>query len=263
MKQIALFLLTVLLMLTALTGCTGGGTAGETLSPQPSEESVQDAAVSDTPENSPAAEQEEIPPEESAVQTAFDTVVLEVERGTMSVRAGDTFSYSREDGGPADYALADGTLTIHQSQDHKTVLTLPERVYAKCSITVGEGHLYVECSLSLQELELSVTRGEASLSSVSVTGSSTITVSQGSASLSGDPGAQVTAHSSMGHLAMAVSGAQSSYNISFELSEGNIQLGEDTYHGLSLSKEFNNGAERSMTLTCSKGDLSIGFGLAE
>ncbi len=56
-------------------------------------------------------------------------------------------------------------------------------------------------------------RGEASLAGLSVSGQTTIEVRQGSASLSGTLGDQVTVSCSQEHLRLAMADAQSSYDI--------------------------------------------------
>ena len=114
-------------------------------------------------------------------------------------------------------------------------------------------------ALSLQTLELNVSRGEVDLSGIAVTDSSVIEVSQGSAFLSGDLGNSVAAHSKEGHLSMELPAAQGDYNFEIDLLTGNIHLGTEDYHGLSVSKSIDNGAERSMKLNCSRGDLSVEF----
>lgn len=273
MKRKTFLSLAAVLVLTLAAGCAQNNGSDEVLSTPVSEETVDNTVseeeVSEAAQETAAEEadagkeitavEETADTEQNMEQQAFDSIVVDIEKGRITIRKGDSFSYIREDGGEADYEIIDGTLRISQNQDHKTVLTLPEYEYSDISLTVGEGDLYAEGTLSSRSLEVYVTKGEAALSSVAVADSSVIEVSEGSISLSGDPGKSVTARSEKGHLDMGVSGSQSSYNISFELSEGNVRLGDTDYHDRSLSKNIDNGAEKTMTLTCTKGDLSVGF----
>lgn len=245
-----LLLLLMVLLLAILTGC-----------PQDTEKESGQNDIDVPPQQEetiqPAAQDETSP---DASEQLFDALEINIEKGSLDICVGDSFSYVRKDGGEADYEIADGTLYIDQSQDHKTVLTLPEGLtYTSLRLTAGEGHAYAEGALPLQTLELHVTRGEVTLSGISVTDSSTIEVSQGTAFLSGDPGNSVTAYSKEGHLSMEVTAAQDDYNFEIDLSTGNIHLGHEDYHGLSVSKSIDNGAERSMELSCSRGDLSVEF----
>lgn len=256
MKKALLFFTSAILLAT-LTGCVQ-----IVLPPETSAQNVSDVSTQPEEEEKSTGQEEPfdgVSPEPGEEQ-AFDALEIDIEKGTMYIRAGDSFSYTREDGGKAEYEITDNTLCISQLQDHKTVLTLPEDLaYTSLRLTVGEGHVYTECALSLQTLELDVSRGEASLSGIAVSDSSAIEVRQGSAFLSGDPGASVTANSKEGHISMEVWTAQDDYNFEIDLSTGNIHVGSEDYHGLSASKSIDNGAERSMKLTCSRGDLSVEF----
>lgn len=254
MKKPILVLLAVML-LAVLAGC----------SPNPPEASGQnEPGASSLPEekSESAAPPEEPSPDPPEPQTEplFDALEIDIEKGDLEICSGDSFSYVRKDGGEADYEITDGVLLIDQRQDHKTVLTLPEGLtYTSVRLTAGEGHVYAESALSLQTLELYVKRGEVTLSGISVTDSSVLEVSQGSVFLSGDPGKSVTVSSKEGQLSMEASCAQDDYNFEVELSMGHIHLGSEDYQGLSFSKSIDNGAERSMEVNCTRGDLSVKF----
>lgn len=248
MKKTILCLIAAML-LAALAGCGQNAASG-----QDNAEAASGPAEGET-QDEPSSEEPE-----TQTEQLFDAMEIDVERGSLDICTGDSFSYVRKDGGEADYEIAGGVLRIEQSQDHKTVLTLPEgESYTSLRLTAGEGHVYAESALQLQTLELNVTRGEATVSGVCVADSSSIAVGQGSAFLSGDPGKSVAVNSREGHVSMEVSCAQDDYNFEIELSTGNIHLGAEDYHGLSFSKSVDNGAERSMELSCSRGDLSVDF----
>lgn len=241
----------VAVLLAALSGC-----ASDQIPEEPSGKNVTDDLQqnAEEPSGQPPAE------EDASAELQFDAMELDIDRGSMYIREGDAFSFALEDGKELDYEIVDNVLSVSQHHDQKAVLTLPEGgTYTSLLLTVGEGHVYVECPVSLQELELRVSRGEVTFSEVSVTDSSTIEVSQGSAFLTGDLGPSVTACSKEGHLSMEVASAQEEYNFEVELSTGNIRLGTEDYHGLSVTKSIDNGAERSMKLVCSRGDLSVAF----
>lgn len=245
-----LVLLLAASVLTVLTGCPKTDPEGAR-EPGPGVSAPVEAQAETEP--SPGGE-------EAREERLFEAMEIDIEKGTLYIRSGDSFSYSRENGGQAGYEIADGVLRIDQSGDHKTVLTLPQgEEFDSLLLTVGEGHVYVESALSLGTLELSVARGEVTVSGVSVTESSDIDVGQGSVFLTGDPGSSVTAVSRQGHLGMELSCAQSDYNYEIDLSNGNIHLGGENYHGRSFSDSIDNGAERTMALSCAMGDLSVEF----
>lgn len=88
--------------------------------------------------------------------------------------------------------------------------------------------VYADGTLSCRSLEVYVIKGEAALSAAAAVDSRFIEVSE------------------------------NSYNISFELSEDNVRLGDTDYHDGLLSKGIGSGDEKAMTWTCGKGGLSLG-----
>ena len=58
---------------------------------------------------------------------------------------------------------------------------------------------------------------------------------------------------------MEVAAAQKANNFEIELSTGNIHLGTEDYHGFAVTQSIDNGAEQSMKVVCSRGDLSVDF----
>lgn len=181
----------------------------------------------------------------------------------MYIRSGSSFSLTRHDGVAIDYEISDNILYLKNNYTGDVVLILPENDnYETLLLTVADGHVYWESPLTVQTLELKVAQGEVKLESVSAAGNSSIEVTHGSAFLSGNPGHSVTANCQGGHLSLEVSLAQSDYNYEIELSNGNIRLGKEQYHGRSYSHTVDNGAERSMKLTCAQGDISVEFNKA-
>lgn len=243
-------------MLTALTGCKtepadsvssgGGGQPAASSSSAPAEEgSAPDGAASG---------------ERAEAEKDFTTLELEVTEGTLYIRTGDSFSLTRHNGKPVDYEIEDGVLSFADSRGGDIVLTLPEdESYDAVRLTVRNGHVYGENPLALQDLELSIDRGEAKLEEVSAAGRCVVQVEQGSAFLSGDLGQSVTAGCREGHLSLEVPFARDSYNYELDLSEGDIRLGDSRYSGKSHSETLDNGAERTMALNCVRGDLSVEF----
>lgn len=159
-----------------------------------------------------------------------------------------------------DYEIHDDTLYLENRDAGDTVLTLADGAsYEMLSLTVGDGHVYVEMPLTLQTLVLDGNRGEATLESISVSESSTVNINQGSAFLSGDLGSSVSVSCQEGHLSLELAFAQGDSNYEINLSEGNIRLGQENYQGKSTSRIIDNRADRSMELSCRRGDISVGF----
>lgn len=243
-----------------LTGC-GTETAAPAASESgtsPAESSVSSPAAGSASDSSVSEEREESG--QNGSEQDVTGLELEVTEGTLYIRAGDSVSLTRHGGEPLDYEIEDGVLSFSDSRGGDIVLTLPENSsYDSLRLTVKNGHVYAEDALTLRSLELTMDRGEAKLEQAAVSESSTIDVDQGSAFLSGDLGQSISASCREGHLSLEVSFERSGCNYEIDLSQGNIRLGSDHYSGRSYSKTLDNGAERTMRLSCARGDVSVEF----
>lgn len=257
MKKAHLLFVAVML-LAVLMGCA------QTVS-EASAQNDSDVDIQNTPDASVQLpkEEESAVVEQSVSETSeqsFDALELVVDKGSLYVRTGDSFSYTTHNGKEGDYTINGSTLYIHQQQSEETVLTLPEdQTCISLQLTVKEGHVYTECALSLQTLELNIAQGEATLGDIFVTDSSSVEIRHGSVFLSGDLGTSVTVDSREGDIRLETSAAQNDYNFEVELSEGKLHLGTEDFTGRSVSRSIDNSADRSMTLSCSRGDMSIEF----
>lgn len=241
-----------------LAGC--GGTAAspaeatsqEALPVQtaPVEAQTAEAAPDEGPEDAGTPESTDL---------GFTSLELTVSEGTLYIQAGDAFSLTRNDS-DADYEIEDGVLRCSVNHTGKTVLTLPsEGTYDTLCLTVGEGHVYGEGGLMFQSLELEVGRGEVTLEGFTVEDSA-VSVRQGAAILSCDLGCSIAADCREGRPSLALPLHQSDYDYTVELSGGgSVRFGNENYHGLSASKSVDNGAERSIAVSCTRGDVSVAF----
>lgn len=285
-KRLSLFAAAVMLM-AALAGCGGQAeapsssltqeesssttentalsqeTAAEEI-PSPSPEAADEAEAEDLPadsvqpEDPPSGETSSSP--EDTDQQAFTSMALNLSKGTLYIRTGEAFSLTRHDGTAVSYEIVDDTLSFDSSHTDEVVLTLPEGgSYKELRLTVGDGHVYGEGQLTLETLAVTVSRGEATLDALSVSDESTVSVDQGHALLTGDLGSSITASCKEGQLSLSLSRAREDYNYALELSDGNVQLGADHYYRDSDTLDIDNSADRSASLHCSRGSISIGF----
>lgn len=253
MKQWIFFAI-ALALAAMLAGCGGSGEAAE------DDNAADSTQTQQAQEDQGTEEMQNNDVTQSQGQQTFTSLELEVDQGTLYIRLGDTFSLARRDGDAVDYEISDGVLRFDQRQTGDVVLTLPrEERYEKLRLDVGDGHVYAEESMTVQTLALTVERGEVTMEGISVENGSEITIEQGSAFLSGALDGSVTADCREGHLSLQVSAAKDAYNYTVEVSEGELRLGGDQFHGRKTSKTIDNGADRTMSLTCSRGDLSVEF----
>lgn len=257
MKEFLLIAVTAAL-LAALTGC------GETVEASQDADSVRTETAS---ESAAASQQEEIEapadislPEPAGEEPAFTSLDLEIKKGSLYIRSGDEFSLTRHGEEVKDYEISGGTLYFENDDPGDTMLTLPEdSAYEMLRLSVGEGHIYGETGLTVNTLELESSRGETTLEGISVSESSTVQIEQGTAFLSGDLGKSASVSCREGHLNLELSFAEKECSYEISLSEGNLRLGGKNYKGRSVSKTVDNGADRSLELNCSRGDLSVEF----
>lgn len=250
MKKVLLIAVTAALA-ASLAGC-GGETAA------PASPGGEDSAPTQT-EEAAASVQEEAPEEQR--EQAFTSMELEITRGTLYIRAGEEFSLTRHGGEDVDYEIDGDTLYFENDYTGDTVLTLPEEEsYDTLRLTVADGHVYAERPLALRIFGLEEKRGEVTMEDLSVTESSDVQIGQGTAFLSGDLGQSAAVSCREGHLSLELPFAQSACNYELDVSEGNLSLGGETFHGRSTSKTIDNGGDRTLELTCSRGDVSVQFG---
>lgn len=282
MKKLILTMSAAALMLT-LTGCNENSSVRLPLASEAeSSPSSQLKETDNTEEQSSTKEQESTAKQNSAEESEraeetnstesssvqdnsakqyFTSLNLEISKGTLYIRSGNSFSLTRRDGAAVDYEISDNTLYFKNSYAGDVVLTLPENDNYETLLLIAEdGHVYGESLLTAQTLDLKVAQGEVKLESVSVAGNSFIEVAHGSAFLSGNLGSSATVNCQGGHLSLEVPFAQNNYNYEIELSNGNIRLGNEQYHGRSYSHTVDNKAEHSLKLTCAQGDISVEFG---
>lgn len=229
---------------------------------EPSEEEIQEEYEAEGEDVRPAAAEEE--PEAAAApdekEQDFAGMEIEVSEGNLYIRSGESFSLTRHNGKTVDYEIREGTLYFETDRPEDVVLVLPEgESYETLELIVKHGHVYMENTFTVQQLNLEVKQGEASLSDILVSDDSYINVSGGSASIYGDLGSSVTAVCNQGNINMGMTFEETDCNYEVEISGGNIHLGKKDYHGKSYSDSIDNGAERSMSLRCSHGDISVTF----
>jgi len=105
-------------------------------------------------------------------------------------------------------------------------------------LTVGMGEILAE-EMQVKELDAEVDMGHF--------------FAEGSIS----EGASVECN--MGSLEMKVDGKWEDFNYDLDCGMGNLQLGENTYSGISNEKEIDNQADKEMEIKCAMGNIEIEF----
>ena len=189
----------------------------------------------------------------------FINIEMELTTGTIKIYSGDAFSLTYDGGKTAEYSITDSTLYIPVQNAGELILTLPdEYTFDTVIVSVDQGHLYMEGSFYIKNLDLDLGEGEATLEKVFVSESSVINVKRGSAFLYGTLAKTVEAQCKEGKIQIHGAGQQTDYNYNLELSDADVQIEDKNYHG-TLQKTIDNGAENMINLSCTKGEISIEF----
>lgn len=190
----------------------------------------------------------------------FTSLNLEISKGTIFIRSGNSFSLTRSDGSMVDYDINNNTLYFQNSRVNEIVLTLPENeTYNSLIIAVSDGHVYGESSLTVQSFNLQVEQGEAAFKQIIVSSNSIIDVRDASAYLYGDFGHMAITSCQNGHLNMQVPFEKTDCNYNINISGGSVQLENDSYHGKEYATSIDNDSDCTFMLTCINGDTSIDF----
>lgn len=269
MKRLLCACMAALLAAALLAGCTitiqMGGEDGKTAAASGSQTTGPSAALAPK-----AAEPKTAAPEPQTAgpsaasearpsEGAFRSVSVKVQAGSLYIRAGETFSFRYRDGSEVPYTVEDGVLLCEASFPHQDgVLTLPAGAeYSLVSLTVGAGHIYAEDILRTGRFVLEVTGGEVSVMDVQASESSEIRVNKGAAYVRGSLGGQVTADCTNGSIRLEPDAPADGYDYEVSVSMGRVGLAGRHYQGRA-SERIDNGAGRTMTLTCGKGDIEVG-----
>lgn len=245
MKKLGWLLGSGLLLAVLLAGCTVTISTGNEEAPPASSTAA------------PAAEQ--TPPPAQAEGEAFRQVAVKVQAGSLHIRTGEEFSFLYADGSRVSYSVEEGTLVCEASfTHHEGLLTLPEGAkYSGVSISVGAGHIYVEDSLQTSTFDLELDGGEASVLGLQAEDASTIRVEKGSVYLTGRLGGQVLVECTNGNVSLALEDAAADYDYDISINAGSVSLDGHCYGGMT-NQQIDNGAGRTMKLSCKRGAMEIG-----
>lgn len=125
------------------------------------------------------------------------------------------------------------------------------------SAEIGAGQLQLE-NVEAIDMEFSLGAGEIIAKQVSL---STLSAQIGAGNLefSGEIRENAEIECSMGNVRMKLEGEKLDYNYELDCVAGNMEIGGDKYSGAAVSKEIDNGAEKSIDIECSMGNVEVEF----
>lgn len=125
------------------------------------------------------------------------------------------------------------------------------------SLDVGAGQITAE-DICADELQVSIGAGEICLVGMEACWLDA-TVGMGQFSAEGAIKESADIECSMGNVDMTIAGSQRDFNYVLESSMGNIDLGAESFSGISQERTINNGAGKDMNIECSMGNITILF----
>lgn len=122
---------------------------------------------------------------------------------------------------------------------------------------VGAGRISAN-GLQAETLKMEIGAGEIELQDITAKGMEA-EVGMGNLQVSGSMEGDVDVSCAMGNVELEFAGSQQDFNYQLAGAMGNIDLGQESYSGLGVSKEFDNGAAKSIKVECSAGNITIRF----
>ena len=127
----------------------------------------------------------------------------------------------------------------------------------EASLEVGAGRISLK-SVEARELSAEVGAGQIELKNMSV-GELDVEVGMGEFVAEGTVRGNADVECSMGNVEMKLDGRQEDYNYKLEGAMGNIQLGKESVGGFAQDRTIDNGADKTMEIGCSMGNITIRF----
>ncbi len=124
-------------------------------------------------------------------------------------------------------------------------------------ISLGAGKITVN-ALSAKEAGFDIAAGELRINGADVSHETQVEVSMGQATLNGAFTGELDAECAMGNLYITLEGEESDYNYEVDCGMGSISIGGNSYDGVA-ERDINNGSSNKIDVTCSMGNIDVGF----
>lgn len=122
---------------------------------------------------------------------------------------------------------------------------------------VGAGQLSME-KMDIETLELSIGAGELQAKDTRVQNLSA-SVGMGNLEFSGAIDAAADISCSMGNVSMELEGVKEDFNYELHCVAGNMDIDGEKHTGVEMSKTIDNGADKSIEIDCSMGNVEVDF----
>lgn len=127
----------------------------------------------------------------------------------------------------------------------------------EASLTVGAGQIELK-EVSAGQLELEVGAGRIEVKHMAVE-ELDAEVGMGELTAEGSVGSGAAIDCSMGNVEIKLDGSKEDFNYEIDGAMGNIDIGKESYSGFSQSRSIDNGAERTVQVSSSMGNITLRF----
>lgn len=127
----------------------------------------------------------------------------------------------------------------------------------RVSLGVGAGRITAD-QLKTESLTMEVGMGQIDMKDVEVQ-SLEGEVGMGNLIVEGTVNGNADVSCAMGNVEMKLTGSQKDFNYQIKGALGNIDLGQESYSGIGLSREIDNGASKEIKANCEAGNITINF----
>lgn len=136
-------------------------------------------------------------------------------------------------------------------------LQLEDMTVESMEVSIGAGQLLME-NMVISSLEVSLGAGELCADAVEV---QTLTASIGAGNMEFDGAINESAEisCSMGNVTMELEGDKKDFNYQLSCVAGNMDIDGETFAGAVMERTIDNGADKSMDIDCSMGNVEVDF----
>lgn len=125
------------------------------------------------------------------------------------------------------------------------------------NVSIGAGQLLLD-EMNIGRLEVSLGAGELCAEDMEVQ-SLSATIGAGNMEFSGDISKAAEINCSMGNVSMELAGKKQDFNYQLNCVAGNMEIDGDSYAGAVMERTIDHGADKTMQIDCSMGNVEIDF----
>ena len=128
----------------------------------------------------------------------------------------------------------------------------------KADITVGAGQLFVN-ELLVQKADVTVGAGELAVEDIVTIDELNLSIGMGTATVDGTIYGDLSLDCGMGNATMALTGSEDDHSYEVEVAMGEVHIGHHDHGGFAASRSWNSGKDSQFDIECDMGSVTISF----